>query len=159
MNAKFDKERELKSKQDIGAVMGSIYNCWMLAGLGGLFTELTDQSNILGTEPTEEEPEPSTLIATFHKTKKEVFLRLIRWFGDGNPKTSQTDIKLPDYANFYSLKQIQTRYLAASLQEEVQIFDLCTLTKIGSLNTSGFFSLFVRVNPHGMPFMLNDLFV
>ena len=52
MNAKFDKERELKSKQDIGAVMGSIYNCWMLAGLGGLFTELTDQSNILGTEPT-----------------------------------------------------------------------------------------------------------
>ena len=46
-----------------------------------------------------------------------------------------------------------------SLQEEVQLFDLIEMTKIGTLNTAGFYSLLVRVNPVGMPFMLDDVFV
>ena len=88
-----------------------------------------------------------------------MLLRLIRWFGSGNNKNNQKDLQLPDNANFYSLKQIQTRYIAVSLQEEVQLFDITKMTKIGTLNTAGFYSLLVRVNPVGMPFMLDDVFV
>ena len=33
------------------------------------------------------------------------------------------------------------------------------MTKISSLDTSGFFSLIVRVNPIGMKYMLGDLFM
>ena len=88
-----------------------------------------------------------------------MLLRLIRWYGSGNKNNNQKDLQLPDNANFYSLKQIQTRYIAVSLQEEVQLFDITKMTKIGTLNTAGFYSLLVRVNPVGMPFMLDDVFV
>lgn len=38
-----------------------------MATLGGIYTELDDQDNILGTKPTETEPEPSTIIAALSK--------------------------------------------------------------------------------------------
>ena len=49
------------------AKCGVIWGIDKLATLGGFCAELSDSNNMLGTQPTEEEPEPSTIIAVLSK--------------------------------------------------------------------------------------------
>ena len=55
------------NNQKIIAKCGMIWGADKIATLGGLCTELCDEDNVLATQPTEEEPEPSTIIATLSK--------------------------------------------------------------------------------------------
>ena len=47
--------------------MGIVWKAYAHAKLGGYYTELVDSNNMLKTQPTGAEPEPSALIVTLEK--------------------------------------------------------------------------------------------
>ena len=83
--------------------------------------------------------------ATFQKDLVRVECRVV----SDNLKLCVLHIKVvSEYAEYYDVTNITLlrKYITS-------------MTKIGTLNTAGFYSLLVRVNPVGMPFMLGDVFV
>ena len=56
----------------------------------------------------------------------------------------------------YSIKQIRTKYIVVSTDLQLEFFDVKAMTKIGNLQTGGFYSLMLRANSSDMEFELED---
>lgn len=54
--------------------------------------------------------------------------------------------------NFYCLKQLCTKFVAASLERELRIFDVAAGTVVRTIKTDQPFNLLHRVNPLGFTF-------
>ena len=57
---------DMKTKEAIVS-MGTLWGSAKLATLDGYYTELSDEGNLLSLMPTQDEPEPSTLLASLAK--------------------------------------------------------------------------------------------
>jgi hypothetical protein len=49
-------------------------------------------------------------------------------------------------SNFYCLKQVRTKYVVASLEKEIRIFDVAAGAVVRNINTQQTFDFFHRIN-------------
>ena len=61
--------------------------------------------------------------------------------------------------SWYSLKQVQTRYVVVSMEQHLEFFDIVQQTRLSIVNIGKFFSMMIRVNPPEMQYMQGDKFV
>lgn len=79
---------------------GTIYNLDKLVTLGGIYTELADEGNVLRMSPTDSETEPSTVVVALSKGMKvdgvgfSSKLTVSRFFGIGNYLNTTSDLPL-----------------------------------------------------------------
>ena len=70
-----------------------------------------------------------------------------------------TALPLTTGMNWYSLKQVQTRYVVVSMEQQLEFFDIISMTKINVVKIGKFFSAMIRVNPIDTNYMQGDKFV
>ncbi len=71
---------------------------------GDFSAELIDQDNLLRTQPSDQEPEKSTLVACLERTGATKGLWLFRLFGVDHPKNTQKSFTFSS-GSAYGLKQ------------------------------------------------------
>lgn len=87
------------------------------------------------------------------------FLSITRWYGIGSDRNDINFLPLTDNCRFYCLKQVLTRYIAVSTDQQIEFFDVLTLKKVGKFETGGFYQLLLRANPVSMSFEYNEVFL
>ena len=96
------------------------------------------------------------------KTTRREFsskLTVSRFFGIGNEKNEMENLPLAQDMNWYSLKQVQTRYVVVSMEQQLEFFDIISMTRINVVKIGKFFSAMIRVNPPDTNFLQGDKFV
>ncbi|TNV79228.1 hypothetical protein FGO68_gene10734 [Halteria grandinella] len=79
-------------------------------------------------------------------------LVIYNYYGVHHPSNGARKVFPVQGTNFYSLKQLCTKYVAASLERELRIFDVTAGTHVRTINTDQPYNFLHRVNPVGYNF-------
>ena len=110
----------------------------------------SESGNILKTQPSESEPEPSVMLAVLSPrdvgNKQELGqLRVFRIFSLQHQKNTLHKYDLSSGAN--AITQFGVEYIAVSLLEKVEVYNIMAQQKVRDISFSGVFQEAILVHP------------